>query len=148
MILVIVGCPEPPLLIPSTLYLISQLKKENKEIVIAANFSAIKLLDIADIDKYYLSNVGVVNIDKGLKIIKELNIDKIISFVNKDSEVSYTITYKELLNVDTYAIVFGKSINEDFIKTLEEHNIKVYSARAYHNPMPIVNIIDKIVLEL
>ncbi len=148
LILVLIGCPEPPILIPTAIYLVSQMKKKGYKILISANFSAIKLLDIADYDKYYLSDVGVIDIDKGLKIIKEFNIEKIISFVNKDSEVSYTITYKEILNVPTYSIVFGKSINQDFIKTLEERDIKVYSARAYHNPIPVVNIIDKLVEEI
>ncbi|AIJ06206.1 hypothetical protein JH146_1364 [Methanocaldococcus bathoardescens] len=145
-ILVIVGCPEPPALIPSVLYLISQLKKRGDNVIIAGNHAALKLLEIADNDKYYLKGIGAVDIDEGLKGIE--GIDKIISFVHNDGGVSYTVTYKTKYNKDTHAIVFGKQINKDYVETLKNNNIEVYTARAFHNPMPIVNRIKEILMNI
>ncbi|XRP97561.1 DUF1890 family protein [Methanocaldococcus sp. 16A] len=145
-ILVIVGCPEPPALIPSVLYLINQLKKRGDNVIIAANHAAIKLLEVADDDKHYLKGVGAVGIDDGITGIE--GIDKIIAFVHNDGGVSYTVTYKTKYNKDTYAIVFGKQINKDYVETLKNNNIEVYTARAFHNPMPIVNKIKELLMNI
>ncbi|AAB98441.1 conserved hypothetical protein [Methanocaldococcus jannaschii DSM 2661] len=145
-VLVIVGCPEPPALIPSVLYLTNQLKKKGFNVIIAANPAALKLLEVADDDKYYLKGVGAVDIDGGLRGIEGIN--KIISFVHNDGGVSYTVTYKAKYNKPTYAIVFGRQINKDYVETLKNSNIGVYTARAFHNPMPIVNRIKEILANL
>jgi hypothetical protein len=141
-VLVIVGCPEPPALIPSVLYLINQLKKKGFNVIIAANPAALKLLEVADDDKYYLKGVGAVDIDEGLRGIE--GIDKIIAFVHNDGGVSYTATYRAKYGKDTYAIVFGRQINNDYVETLKNSGIEVYTARAFHNPMPIVNRIKQL----
>jgi len=135
-VLVIVGCPEPPALIPSVLYLTNQLKKKGFNVII----------EVADDDKYYLKGVGAVDIDGGLRGIEGIN--KIISFVHNDGGVSYTVTYKAKYNKPTYAIVFGRQINKDYVETLKNSNIGVYTARAFHNPMPIVNRIKEILANL
>ena len=143
MILILLGCPEPPAMIPCSLYLINKLKKKNFKILVSGNHAALKLLDVADIERYYLKGVGCVDIDEGLKELK--GVEKIISFVHNDGGVSYTITYKSNYNVETLAILFGKRINLEFKKTLEEYGVKVHPVRAFHNPTPIVKVIDKIV---
>ncbi|ACX73584.1 conserved hypothetical protein [Methanocaldococcus vulcanius M7] len=145
-ILIVVGCPEPPALIPSVLYLINQLKKKGFNVVVAVNHAALKLLEIADDDKYYLKGVGAVDIDEGLRGIE--GIDRIITFVHNDGGVSYTATYKVKYNKPTYAIVFGRKINSDHVEALKNSNINVYTARAFHNPLPIVNKIKEILANI
>lgn len=145
-VMVLLGCPEPPVLIPSCITLINMLKKKNCEIIISANPAALKLLEAADPEKLYLKGVGAQSIDNGLK--ESFPIDLIIGFAHNDAAINYIITYKKVYNnPKTIGMVFGKSINENFIKDLEEENISSLSARAFHNPTPVIVKLKKIVEE-
>ena len=135
-VLVVVGCPEPPLLIPSTIYLLNTLKNSGCDVVISANPTALKLLETTDPERYYLKGVGFQDIEKGLK--NKLEVDAIVGFVHNDAEVNYTISYKWVYNRKTYAIVFGRIVKREYIEDLEKEGIVTYSARAFHNPLPVV----------
>ena len=135
-VLVVVGCPEPPLLIPSTIYLLNTLKNSGCDVVISANPTALKLLETTDPERYYLKGVGFQDIEKGLK--NKLEVDAIVGFVHNDAEVNYTISYKWVYNRKTYAIVFGRNVKRGYIEDLEKEGIVTYSARAFHNPLPVV----------
>ena len=136
-VLVIVGCPEPPLLIPSTIYLLNMLKNNGWEVIISANPTALKLLETGDPERYYLKGVGFQDIDKGLK--NRLEVDAILGFAHNDAEVNYIISYKSVYNTEkTYAIVFGRKVKREYIEDLEKEGIVTYSARAFHNPLPVV----------
>ena len=132
----VVGCPEPPLLIPSTIYLLNTLKNSGCDVVISANPTALKLLETTDPERYYLKGVGFQDIEKGLK--NKLEVDAIVGFVHNDAEVNYTISYKWVYNRKTYAIVFGRNVKREYIEDLEKEGIVTYSARAFHNPLPVV----------
>ncbi|AEH06093.1 DUF1890 domain-containing protein [Methanothermococcus okinawensis] len=135
-IMIILGCPEPPVLIPSFIYFLNLLKNSGHEVFVSANPAALKLIETADPEKYYLKGVGFQNIDEGLK--NKFDVDIIIGFAHNDAAVNYIITYKTVYNSKTMALVFGKNINEEFVKTLEEENIKTFTARAFHNPTPVI----------
>ncbi len=141
--MILLGCPEPPVLIPSFLYLVNLLKNKGYNVFVSANPAALKLIETADSEKYYINGVGFQNIEEGIK--NKIDVDKIISFVHNDAGVHYTITYKMVYNTETISLVFGRTINEEYIKELEEEGIKTYSARAFHNPTPIVVKLKKIV---
>jgi len=144
-IMIILGCPEPPVLIPSFIYLLNMLKNNGHEVVVSANPAALKLIETADPEKYYLKGVGFQNIDEGLK--HKFDVDMIIGFAHNDAAVNYIITYKTVYGSKTTALVFGRCINEEFVKSLEEEGIKTFTARAFHNPMPVVVQLKKIVNE-
>ena len=141
--MIILGCPEPPVLIPSFISLLNMLKNNGHEVFVSANPAALKLIETADPEKYYLKGIGFQNIDEGLK--NKFDIDMIIGFAHNDAAVNYIITYKAVYKSKTTALVFGKSINEDFVKSLEEEGITTYTARAFHNPTPVVVQLKKLV---
>ena len=143
--MIILGCPEPPVLIPSFIYLLNMLKNNGHEVVVSANPAALKLIETADPEKYYLKGVGFQNIDEGLK--HKFDVDMIIGFAHNDAAVNYIITYKTVYGSKTTALVFGRCINEEFVKSLEEEGIKTFTARAFHNPMPVVVQLKKSVNE-
>ncbi len=141
--MILLGCPEPPVLIPSFIYLINILKNKGHEIFVSANPAALKLIETADPEKYYLKGIGFQSIDNGLK--HKIDVDLIIGFAHNDAAVNYIITYKTVYGSKTTALVFGKIINDEFIKNLEDENIETYAARAFHNPIPVVVKLKKLV---
>ncbi|CAB3289401.1 conserved protein of unknown function [Methanocaldococcus lauensis] len=148
-VLILLGCPEPPVLIPSFIYLTNMLKKKDCKVFVSANPAALKLVETADPEKLYIKNVGFQEIDEGLKEVFE--VDYIISFVHNDAGVSYTITYMHKYKAKTIGIVFGKKMREDLVNTLKENNVETYFVRAFHNPIPIVvtlkRILENIIFE-
>lgn len=145
-VLVIIGCPEPPVLIPSTLYLLNMLKNRGCVIILSANPAALKLLETADPERYYLRGVGFQDIEKGLK--NRLEVDVIVGFVHNDAAVNYIISYKSVYSVKTYAIVFGRRVKGEYIEDLKDEGIVTYSARAFHNPVPIIVKLKELIEEL
>ncbi|MBW9221037.1 DUF1890 family protein [Methanothermococcus sp. SCGC AD-155-M21] len=145
-ILVILGCPEPPLLIPSFIYLLNMLKNNRHEVIISANPAALKLIEASDPEKYYLKGVGFQNIDEGLK--NKFDVDGIIGFAHNDPAINYIITYKAVYNEKTFALVFNKDINQEFVRNLEEEGVITFTARAFHNPMPVLVKLKNIVNNL
>jgi hypothetical protein len=119
------------------------LKNNGHEVFVSANPAALKLIETADPEKYYLKGIGFQNIDEGLK--NKFDIDMIIGFAHNDAAVNYIITYKAVYKSKTMALVFGRSINEEFVKSLEEEGITTYTARAFHNPTPVVVQLKKLV---
>ncbi|HIP16069.1 MAG TPA: DUF1890 domain-containing protein [Methanothermococcus okinawensis] len=145
-VLVIIGCPEPPVLIPSTLYLLNMLKNRGCVIILSANPAALKLLETADPERYYLRGVGFQDIEKGLK--NRLEVDVIVGFVHNDAAVNYIISYKSVYSAKTYAIVFGRKVKGEYIEDLKDEGIVTYSARAFHNPVPIIVKLKELIEEL
>ncbi|HIP35072.1 MAG TPA: DUF1890 domain-containing protein [Methanothermococcus okinawensis] len=145
-VLVIIGCPEPPVLIPSTLYLLNMLKNRGCVIILSANPAALKLLETADPERYYLRGVGFQDIEKGLK--NRLEVDVIVGFVHNDAAVNYIISYKSVYSAKTYAIVFGRRVKGEYIEDLKDEGIVTYSARAFHNPVPIIVKLKELIEEL
>lgn len=144
-VMVLLGCPEPPVLIPSCISLINMLKEKGCEVVISANPAALKLIESADPEKYYLKNVGAQSIDNGLK--SNFPVDLIIGMAHNDAAVNYIITYKSVYGAKTVAMVFGKTINNELIEDLMEEEIPCQSAKAFHNPTPVIVKLKKIVEE-
>ena len=145
-VLVIIGCPEPPVLVPSTIYLLNMLKNRGCEVILSANPAALKLLETADPERYYLKGVGFQDIEMGLK--NRLEVDAIVGFAHNDAAVNYIISYKSVYDAKTYAIVFGREVKKEYIEDLEEEGITTYSARAFHNPIPIVAKLKEMLREM
>jgi hypothetical protein len=144
--MIILGCPEPPVLIPSFMNLLSLLKNKGHEIVVSANPAALKLIESADPEKYYLKGVGFQSIDEGLK--EKIPVDYIFGFAHNDAAVNYIITYKMVYNIDASAIVFGKDFENELVKILSDNGVKAEMAKAFHNPTPLNVKIKKIISEI
>ncbi|GAA0128642.1 DUF1890 family protein [Methanococcus maripaludis] len=134
-IMIILGCPEPPVLVPAFMFLLNMLKNKGHELIVSANPAALKLIESADPEKYYLTGIGFQPIDEGLKTRAE--VDHIIGFAHNDAAVNYIVTYKMTHNVNTSAIVFGKEFNEELLHILTENGVNAEMARAFHNPTPL-----------
>jgi len=143
--MIILGCPEPPVLVPSFMFLLNMLKNKGHEIIVSANPAALKLIESADPEKYYLKGIGFQSIDEGLK--NKAEVDYIFGFAHNDAAINYIITYKMTHNVDTSAIVFGKEFNDELLQILTENGVNAEMARAFHNPTPLIVKIKKIFSE-
>ena len=133
--MIILGCPEPPVLIPAFMFLLNMLKNKGHEIIVSANTAALKLIESVDPEKYYLKGIGFQPIDEGLK--NKAEVDYIFGFAHNDAAVNYIITYKMTHNVDASAIVFGKEFNDELLQILAENGVNAEMARAFHNPTPL-----------
>lgn len=145
-IMIILGCPEPPVLVPAFMNLLNILKTKGHEVIVSANPAALKLIESADPDKYYLKGVGFQPIDEGLK--SKVPVDFIFGFAHNDAAVNYIITYKMIYNVETQALVFGKDFQDELVKTLLDNGVKAEMAKAFHNPTPLNVRIKKIFSEI
>ncbi|MBA2862679.1 DUF1890 domain-containing protein [Methanococcus maripaludis] len=144
-IMIILGCPEPPVLVPSFMFLLNMLKNKGHEIIVSANPAALKLIESVDPEKYYLKGIGFQPIDEGLK--NKAEVDYIFGFAHNDAAVNYIITYKMTHNVDTSAIVFGKEFKDELVQILTENGVNAQMARAFHNPTPLNVKLKKIFSE-
>lgn len=143
--MIILGCPEPPVLVPSFMFLLNMLKNKGHEIIVSANPAALKLIESVDPEKYYLKGIGFQPIDEGLK--NKAEVDYIFGFAHNDAAVNYIITYKMTHNVDTSAIVFGKEFKDELVQILTENGVNAQMARAFHNPTPLNVKLKKIFSE-
>ncbi|MBP2171948.1 DUF1890 domain-containing protein [Methanococcus voltae] len=144
-ILILLGCPEPPLLIPSFMFLLNLLKSKGHQVYVAGNPSALKLIESADPEHYYLKNVGFQPIDNGLK--DKFDVDYIFGLTHNDAGVNYIVTYKMVYNKETSALIFGTGDLGGLTQILDENGIENKSIRAYHNPTPINVILKRIFKE-
>ncbi|WP_459202395.1 DUF1890 family protein [Methanococcus sp. CF] len=144
-IMIILGCPEPPVLIPSFMFLLNMLKNKGHEIIVSANPAALKLIESADPEKYYLKGIGFQPIDEGLK--SKVEVDYIFGFAHNDAAVNYIITYKMTHNANASAIVFGKEFNDELLQILTENGVNAETVKAFHNPTPLNVKIKKIFSE-
>ncbi|MDK2790543.1 MAG: hypothetical protein PWP15_1050 [Methanothermococcus sp.] len=142
-IMILLGCPEPPVLIPSFIYLLNMLKNKGHEVYVSANPAALKLIEAADPEKKYLKGVGFQSIEDGLR--DKFDVDLIIGFAHNDAAVNYIVTYKMVYGAKALALVFGKEINEEFVKLLNENGVETYTAKAFHNPTPVIVKLKKMV---
>ena len=102
------------------------------------------LIDKLKEENYYIPELENSIISE--ETLDAFDVDYIISFVHNDAGVSYTITYMHKYKAKTIGVVFGREMKEDFVNTLKENGIEAYFVRAFHNPMPMVVTLKKILL--
>ena len=147
--LILLGCPESPSQTPLAIYTTYALKKVGYEVTIASTPSASKLLEVSDPEQYYVNKR--IDIESCLENLEENMYDLLVGFVHKDAAVSYFVTFYQILNIKSMAIVFEKDANllEKFVNDVQENtDANIISARAYHNPTPLRVKIDRAIKEL
>ncbi len=148
--LILLGCPETPSQTPMAVYAFNKLSKIGYDVTIAANPAASKLVRISDPEGYY--DLNLVDLERALGEINEGDYDLLVGFVHKDAAASFFVTFDQILNTRSIALVFERDINliEEFVNMIEESqsNAKIYATRAFHNPSPIKVQFDKAVKEL
>lgn len=147
--LILLGCPESPSQTPLAIYVTDQLRKIGFEVTVASTPSAAKLLEVSDPEEHYIDKK--IDIETCLENLEENDYDLLVGFVHKDAAVAYFVTFYQILNIKSIAIVFEKDADllEKFVNDLKENtDADLVSARAYHNPTPLKVKIDRAITEL
>ena len=116
---------------------------------IAANPAASKLVKVSDPEKYYIQEM--VDLDDCLANVQEGEYDLLLGFVHKDAAASYFVTFYQLLQTKSVALVFEKDseLLKEYTEIVSENtDAEVISVRAFHNPNPIKVNLDKVLKEL
>lgn len=143
-VLLMMGCPEVPTQTAIVLYLSNKLEKEGMKVTAAGTDAARKLLTVSDPDRHYVKNL--VDLDQCIADIieKRKDFDACFAFMHNDSGVTYAATMSAISKAKIYSVVFGRNA-EALAETIEFPCVKIV-AKAVHNPTPLKNKLDKVVL--
>ena len=147
--LILLGCPETPSQTPMSIYASYKLSEKGYDVTIAANPAASKLVKVSDPEKYYIQEM--VDLDDCLANVQEGEYDLLLGFVHKDAAASYFVTFYQLLQTKSIALVFEKDseLLKEYTEIVSENtDAEVISVRAFHNPNPIKVNLDKVLKEL
>ena len=142
--LLVMGCPEVPVQMSLAIYLAQKLRKSGYDVTVAGTDAAVKLLKVADFDSYYVQKT--VDLDQLIPEIveKKIDFDLCFAFMHSDAGMTYGATFSAISKAKLYAVVFGKNA-EELAKTIDYPAEKIV-AKATHNPTPLRNKIDKVIL--
>ncbi len=142
--LLVMGCPEVPVQMSIAIYLAQKLRKSGYDVTVAGTDAAVKLLKVADFDSYYVQKT--VDLDQLIPEIveKKIDFDLCFAFMHSDAGMTYGATFSAISKAKLYAVVFGKNA-EELAKTIDYPAEKIV-AKATHNPTPLRNKIDKVIL--
>ncbi len=142
--LLVMGCPEVPVQMSMVIYLAHKLSLAGWDVTVAGTDAAIKLLKAADPESYYVQKM--VDIDKliGEIVEKKTDFDICFAFMHSDAGMTYGATFSAISRAKAYAVVFGKNA-EALGESIDYPATKIV-AKATHNPNPLKNKIDKVVL--
>lgn len=148
--LLLLGCPETPSQTPMAVYASNKLTKMGYDVTIAANPAAAKLVKVSDPEGYY--NLNIVDLERLLGTVSEGEFDLLVGFVHKDAAASFFVTFDQILNTKSIALVFERDFDlvEEYVNMIEESgsNANIVAVRAFHNPSPIKVKFDKALKEL
>ena len=147
--LVLLGCPETPSQTPMAVYVYSKLTKMGYDTTIAANPAAKKLVKVSDPEDFY--HLNLVDLERLLGEINPGDFDLLVGFVHKDAAASFFVTFDQILQTKSLALVFSRDADEvaEFVSMIEESGseAKIAAVRAFHNPSPIKVKFDKAIKE-
>ena len=148
--LILLGCPETPSQTPMAVYAFNKLTKMGYDVTIAANPAASKLVKISDPEGYY--NLNLVDLERTLGEISEGDYDLLLGFVHKDAAAAFFVTFDQILNTKSIALVFERDLDVvgEFVEMIEESgsNAIICAVKAFHNPSPIKVNLDRVLKEL
>ena len=148
--LVLLGCPETPSQTPMAVYVFNKLTNLGYDTTIAANPTAKKLVKISDPEDYY--HLNLVDLERLLGEINPGDFDLLVGFVHKDAAASFFVTFEQILQCKSLALVFSRDADEvaEFVSMIEESgsNASIAAVRAFHNPSPIKVKFDRAIKEM
>ena len=93
----------------------------------------------------------MVDLERTLGDISEGDYDLLVGFVHKDAAASFFVTFEQILQCKSLALVFSRDADEvaEFVNMIEESgsNSVITAVRAFHNPSPIKVKFDKAIKE-
>ena len=130
-------------------YVFNRLTHLGYDVTIAANPAASKLVKISDPEGFY--NLNLVDLERTLGEIQEGDYDLLVGFVHKDAAASFFVTFEQILQCKSLALVFSRDGDEvaEFVSMIEESgsNAVIAAVRAFHNPSPIKVKFDRAIKE-
>lgn len=148
--LVLLGCPETPSQTPMAVYVFNKLTNLGYDTTIVANPAAKKLVKISDPEDYY--HLNLVDLERLLGEINPGDFDLLVGFVHKDAAASFFVTFEQILQCKSLALVFSRDADEvaEFVSMIEESgsNASIAAVRAFHNPSPIKVKFDRAIKEM
>ncbi|MCC7552893.1 MAG: DUF1890 domain-containing protein [Methanobacteriaceae archaeon] len=142
--LVLLGCPEAPSQTPLAIYATYKLNSLGFDVTITANPAASKLLKISDPENKYISNI--VDLDRCLNELNEGEFDLLLGFIHKEAAASFFVTFYQILQIKSIAIVFEKDedLVEEYANIISDStDAEVLAVKAFHNPNPVKVKLDK-----
>ncbi len=110
----------------------------------AGTDAAVKLLRAADPEGYYVQKTADIDQMIGDIVEKKTDFDLCFAFMHSDAGMAYGATFSSISRAKLYAVVFGKNA-EGLAESIDYPAEKIV-AKAVHNPNPLKNKIDKVVL--
>ena len=135
--LILLGCPETPSQTPMSIYASYKLSEKGYDVTIAANPAASKLVKVSDPEKYYIQEM--VDLDDCLANVQEGEYDLLLGFVHKDAAASYFVTFYQLLQTKSIALVFEKDseLLKEYTEIVSENtDAEVISVRSASKHSP------------
>jgi hypothetical protein len=142
--LLVMGCPEVPVQMSAVIYLSHKLSKAGLQVTVAGTDAALKLLAVSDPEKYYIKST--VDLDQCIADLVERRVDYDLCFVfmHNDAGLTYGATMSVISRAKLYAVVFGK--NAEALAEAIEYPAEKIVAKAVHNPTPLKNRIDRVLI--
>lgn len=142
--LLVMGCPEVPVQMSMVIYLSFRLTKSGYDVTVAGTDAAVKLLKTADPESYYVKKT--IDLDELIADIveKRIDFDLCFAFMHSDAGMTYGATFSAISKARLFAVVFGK--NAEALAASIDYPAEKIVAKAAHNPNPLKNKIDKVVL--
>lgn len=142
--LLVMGCPEVPVQMSMVIYLSHKLSKSGWDVTVAGTDAAVKLLKAADPESYYVKKT--VDLDEMIVDIveKKVDFDVCFAFMHSDAGMTYGATFSAISRARLFAVVFGK--NAEALGGSIDYPAEKIVAKATHNPNPLKNKIDKVIL--
>lgn len=142
--LLVMGCPEVPVQMSMVIYLAHKLGLAGWDVTVAGTDAAVKLLKAADPESYYVQNTVDVDQLIGEIVEKKVDFDICFAFMHSDAGMTYGATFSAISKARAYAVVFGK--NAEALGGEPRLSGNEDRGQGNHNPNPLKNKIDKVIL--
>jgi hypothetical protein len=142
--LLVMGCPEVPVQMSIVLYLSHRLSLAGYDVTVAGTDAAIKLLKVSDPDCHYVQKTADLDQLIAEIVEKKTDFNLCFAFMHSDAGMTYAATFSAISRARLYAVIFGKNA-EALAQSIDFPAEKIV-AKAVHNPVPLKNKIDKVVL--
>lgn len=142
--LLVMGCPEVPVQMSMVIYLSHKLARSGWDVTVAGTDAAVKLLKAADPDGHYVQKT--IDLDELIRDVveKKMDFDICFAFMHSDAGMTYGATFSAISRARLFAVVFGK--NAEALAESIDYPAEKIVAKATHNPNPLKNKIDRVIL--
>ncbi len=141
--LILLGCPQVPVQTSIALWLCAALNKQEIGCLVGGTPAARSLLEVADPDHHYLTDVGDLD-----TIIEEIadgkrDVDAVFVLIHNEAGVAYAATMAEISAGTTYALIFGDAA-EERAQEMEGLGCRLIPAKGSHNPLPLKRKVQEV----